>query len=467
MWIMLGLKRSLFHGSSLVELRMQSVSPFSTAAKATRTPTTTPMIQQWRKSLATGWKLMSICSSLPMRQQPHHHSMPTATSAPPLHPFPRNKTTAIPDKVMVEEDSPHDSNWASHMEKDPNQGGGGGEDGADEELPRTSVLLALTDRVGVLHDVLRYFWKYNVNICRIESRPLGVRKKSTSTSRNIAATASAASADPGKEYRSFDFFVDFEGSTDDANVRQLLQDLGGLTDQLLLLDAKSVHWFPRHISELDRVAHRTLDAGVDLQSTDHPGFHDPVYRSRRGALAQLSAQHTWDQPIAHVTYTPEETSVWNAVWHQMEPLWDLYACKEYRSALHEMSLNCGYSQDTIPQQQSISEYLQRRTGFRMRPVPGLLSSRDFLNGLAFRVFFCTQYMRHHSQPLYTPEPDLCHELLGHAPMLADPDFADFSQEIGLASLGASDDEVTKLAHVSTVVPTFRFNKSGSLVEETN
>ena len=71
-------------------------------------------------------------------------------------------------------------------------------------------------------------------------------------------------------------------------------------------------------------------------------------------------------------------------------------------------------------------------------------NKRFYFAFAYKVFFSTQYIRYHSQPFYTPEPDIIHELIGHVPILLDEKFSNFLQKLGELSLGVSDDLMEKI-----------------------
>ncbi|GAB5354334.1 hypothetical protein AAMO2058_000109800 [Amorphochlora amoebiformis] len=287
---------------------------------------------------------------------------------------------------------------------------------------RTSLAFETNeDGAGSLIDALELFRRRGINLTHIESRP--------------------SLLDP-----TYSFFVSFQGTLQDNNVRELVNDLIRHTKNVTLMGTEEVPWFPRKISDIDVFCHRTLDAGSELKS-DHPGFKDQAYRERRKIICENAHRHKFGEPIPKVDYVEDEVKTWGIVFDKLQPLMRKFACKEYNDVIPELHKECGFTRDNIPQLEDISQYLKAKTGYIVRPVSGLLSSRDFLNGLAFKVFFSTQYIRHHSKPLYTPEPDVCHEILGHVPMFANPEFAAFSQEIGLASIGATDDQIRELARV--------------------
>jgi phenylalanine-4-hydroxylase len=86
----------------------------------------------------------------------------------------------------------------------------------------------------------------------------------------------------------------------------------------------------------------------------------------------------------------------------------------------------------------------KRTGFRMLPVAGLISGRGFLSAMAEGVFLATQYVRHHSVPFYTPEPDIVHELVGHAAGLFHPDIVNLARRFGEAARRSDEATMKRL-----------------------
>ncbi|KAI5626229.1 tryptophan hydroxylase 1b [Silurus asotus] len=302
------------------------------------------------------------------------------------------------------------------------------DDSVSSKREHAAIVFSLKNEVGNLVKALKLFQEHHISLLHIESRK--------SRRRNSE----------------LEVFVDCDSERETLNkIIQLLRKQTNIITMDLPdkqstpeEDISEEPWFPKKISDLDKCANRVLMYGSDLDA-DHPGFKDSVYRKRRKYFADLAKNYKHGDPIPHVEFTEEEVMTWGVVFRELNKLYPTHACREYLHNLPLLTQHCGYREDNIPQLEDVSRFLKEQTGFTIRPVAGYLSPRDFLAGLAFRVFHCTQYIRHSSHPLYTPEPDTCHELLGHVPLLAEPSFAQFSQELGLASLGASDDAVQKLA----------------------
>ncbi len=175
----------------------------------------------------------------------------------------------------------------------------------------------------------------------------------------------------------------------------------------------------------------TTDGGaVTVHLHDgHPGANDPGYRQRRNEIAAAALRWHPGQPAPVIDYHDDEQAVWRTVCEQLAPLHERHAVSEYRAALRCVALPT----DRVPGLDEVSARVGAHTGWRYVPAAGLVDLRTFYGALSERTFHSTQYVRHPALPLYTPEPDIVHEVIGHGHLLATPTFGELHRRAGAAA----------------------------------
>ena len=140
----------------------------------------------------------------------------------------------------------------------------------------------------------------------------------------------------------------------------------------------------------------------------------------------------WTIPQRWADYTAGEHAVWKVLYERQTALLRGRACNEFVTGMQALPI----AADRIPDFEQLSEVLGSHTGWQIVAVPGLVPDEVFFEHLAHRRFPSGQFIRRADQLDYLEEPDVFHDVFGHAPMLMNPVIADFIQAYGEGGLRA-------------------------------
>lgn len=144
-----------------------------------------------------------------------------------------------------------------------------------------------------------------------------------------------------------------------------------------------------------------------------------------------------------IHYTAEENAVWRDLITRQVPMLPGRACPPWIDALHEMN----FPMERIPQLTEVSDVLRAHTGWAVAPVPALIGFSEFFGLLANRQFPVATFIRSREDFDYIQEPDIFHEVFGHAPPLTDRRFAAFVEAYGKTGLAADPKDHAMLARL--------------------
>jgi phenylalanine-4-hydroxylase len=124
-------------------------------------------------------------------------------------------------------------------------------------------------------------------------------------------------------------------------------------------------------------------------------------------------------------YTPIDHAAWRFIVQISKAFFARTAHRKYLDGLEET----GISTERIPLISEMDEKL-RRFGWRAVPVSGFIPPAAFMEFQALGVLPIACDMRTLEHVAYTPAPDIVHEAAGHAPIIADPEYAAYLHAYG-------------------------------------
>lgn len=125
------------------------------------------------------------------------------------------------------------------------------------------------------------------------------------------------------------------------------------------------------------------------------------------------------------SYTPVDHAVWRYVLRQSRNFLKDHAHEIYLEGLEKTGLKV----DAIPSIEEMNQILSKK-GWGAVPVNGFIPPAAFMEFQAYKVLVIAADMRqlHHIE--YTPSPDIIHEAAGHAPIIADTEYAEYLRRFG-------------------------------------
>ena len=143
------------------------------------------------------------------------------------------------------------------------------------------------------------------------------------------------------------------------------------------------------------------------------------------------------KPQNYVDYSPINQAVWRYVMRKNVDYLSKVAHKSYLDGLQKT----GLAVDTIPNLYGMNRIL-KTIGWAAVAVDGFIPPNAFMEFQAYNVLVIASDIRQLENIEYTPSPDIIHEGAGHAPIIANPEYAEYLRrfgEIGCKALSSDKD----------------------------